>query len=308
MTRATAWWTQSALVLALAQLSHGGLAQPNDAPDKPVRPPMSAQIIEQKITMVDKVLNHSPVAARILNSQNEEARRHFANARELLSHVRPLTASGQFRAADALLNEAIWEISRAQQLVPDPGTQQAGERARYEQLEGSVAALRRTALIALPQSAPRTGETPDQVVSRANVIVEQAVALARADKYIEANKQLDRALVLLLKDASTRLAGHTIVYDQHFADRREEFEFELERFRSFERLVPLALIEFRPNTEARVLIDRYVAEARELRERGEALAARDTLGAIKQVTGGTDSLRRALQAAGLVVPQTMGTQ
>jgi hypothetical protein len=57
-----------------------------------------------------------------------------------------------------------------------------------------------------------------------------------------------------------------------------------------------------------VLIDRYVAEARELRERGEALAARDTLGAIKQVTGGTDSLRRALQAAGLVVPQTMGTQ
>lgn len=139
-------------------------------------------------------------------------------------------------------------------------------------------------------------------------MVGQAVALARADRYIEANKQLDQALVLLLKDAATRLAGHTIIYDRKFADRRQEFDFEVERFRSFERLVPLALVEFRPAAEALALIDRYVAQARELHDRGEAQIGRDPIAAIKSVVNGTESLRRALQAAGLAVPQTMGSE
>src|SRR6185369_5154314 len=154
-------------------------------------------------------------------------------------------------------------------LVPDPGSQQAGERARFAQLEDSVAALQRTALIALPLPNARLEDS-----------TAQTRVLARADKYIEANKQLDRALVLLLKDASARLTGQTIVYDRRFASRREEFDFELAHHRSFERLVPLALLEFRPAPEALVLVERYVAQARELRERGEALIASDAMAAI----------------------------
>jgi len=246
------------------------------------------------------------VAARIAGSQNEQARRHFANARDLTQHARHLAGEGQLRAADGLLNEAIFEISKAQQLVPDPGTQQAAERARYSQLEDSVAALRRTALIALPNATAKKAET-EQALRAADTLIDQAVALAKADKYIEANRTLDRALMLLLKDASTRLSGQTIVYDVRFANRREEFDFELERLRSFERLVPLALLEFRPSPEARALVDRHVAQARELRERGEAQVGRDPIAAIKDVVEATDALRRALQAAGLSLPQTMST-
>lgn len=314
MTHVSAWWTKAALVVTLSQLAHESAAQPAEPPRVPSRAPVSTQIVEQKFTMVDQLLNQSPVAARVLNSQNEQARRHFTSARELMSHARALIAASQLRGADSLLNEAIWEISRAQQLVPDPGSQQASERARYAQLEDSVLALQRTAMIALPLPSSRQGESTEKISARARIsarasaLVEQAVALARADRYIEANKQMDQALVLLLKDASMRLAGQTIVYDWRFADRREEFDFELERHRSFERLVPLALVQFRPAPEALVLVDRYVAEARGLRERAEALAGRDPMAAIKHVTDGTDSLRRALQAAGLAVPQTMSSQ
>ena len=308
MTHVSAWWSKAALVVTLSQLAHESVAQPAEPPRVPARAPVSVQIVEQKITMVDQLLNQSPVAARVLNSQNEQARRHFTSARELVSHARALIAASQLRGADALLNEAIWEISRAQQLVPDPGSQQAGERARYAQLEDSVLALQRTAMIALPLPSSRQGESTERVSARASALVEQAVALARADRYIEANKQLDQALVLLLKDASMRLTGQTIVYDRRFADRREEFDFELERHRSFERLVPLAVVQYRPTPEARVLVDRYVAEARDLRERAQALVGSDAMAAIKLVTDGTDSLRRALRAAGLVVPQVMDSQ
>lgn len=308
MTHLPAGWLKATLLLCLAQMAQPSAGQQGDPTRAAPRASVSAQVVLQKIAMVDKMLNHSPVAARVLNSQNEQARRHFTHARELIDHAQALSAGGLLRGADALLNEAIWEISRAQQLVPDPGSLQAGERARFMQLEDSVTALQRTALIALPATSGRQGESADGVAARANSLVEQAVVLARADRYIEANKQLDQALVLLLKDASARLAGHTIVYDWRFADRREEFEFELERFGSFERLVPLALLEFRPSAEALALIERYVAQARQLRERGEAQLTLNAGAAVKSVVEGTDSLRRALQAAGLVVPQTLDPQ
>lgn len=290
------------MVVTLLQLAQGSPAQQPAAPERAL---VSPQTVAQKIAMMDKVLNQSPVAARVLTSQNEQARRHFTSARELVSHAQALSARGLLRGADALLNEAIWEISRAQQLVPDPGSQQAGERARFAQLEDSLSALQRTTQTALPLPGARRDESSERVAAQAKTLFEQGVALARADRYIEANRQLDQALVLLLKDASARLAGHTIVYDRRFADRREEFDFEIARHRSFERLVPLALLEFRPAPEALALIHRYVAEARGARERGEAQVERDAAGAIKQVTDGTDWLRKALQAAGLVVPQTL---
>ncbi|MBC5764028.1 hypothetical protein [Ramlibacter albus] len=293
-----AFWTHAAIVVALSQ----AFAQADVE-----RPAPSAQAVEQKLTMLDKVLNQSPVVARVAASNNEKARRHVASARELALHARTLTTMGQLRGADALVNEAIIEISRAQQLVPDPGSQQAGERARYAQLEDSVSALRRTAEIALPQGDARAAEAAQRVTAKVGELVQQATTLARADKYIEANRQLDQAVVLLLRDASARLAGQTIVYDRKFADRKEEFAFELARHRSFERLVPLALLEYRPSPEALALVERHVAEARELREAAEGVAGRDALLAIRKVNEGTDALRRALQAAGLVVPQTMGS-
>lgn len=305
MTDASQWWSKAALIACLAPLAPQVAAQA-EAPRPAAREPAPAPtVVEQKIEMIDKVLNRSPVAARVLTSQNEAARRHLTHARELVAHAQALARDGILRGADALLNEAIWEISRAQQLVPDPGAQQAGERVRFGQLEDSVAALQRTALIALPAVTGRDRESTEKTTARAGALVEQALALARADRYIEANKQLDQALVLLLKDASARLAGHTIVYDHRFTGARDEFEFELERHRSFERLVPLALLEFRPSAEARALVDRYVGQARQSREQAQSELGRDGRAAIKNLVDGTESLRRALQAAGLVVPQTM---
>ena len=123
MTQAKPYWTQAALALALLHLAGTAPAQPANPSARPA-PLVTAQTIEQKSAMLDRVLNHSPAWPRIAcTSQNEHARKHFATARELLSHARDLAADGALRGADGLLNEAIYEVSRAQQLVPDPGSQ-----------------------------------------------------------------------------------------------------------------------------------------------------------------------------------------
>jgi hypothetical protein len=269
-------------------------------------------VVDQKAQMVDRLLFNSPVAARVASSQNDAARSRLMSARELFANARALAAGGQWAGADAALNQAIAEIGRAQQLVPDQTARLVQERARYEQLTASVTALMRTYAVGVGGQGTitlRPESTAERDVTRAMAAAEQARAMADGGRIAEANRLLDEALGWLLKDAIKRHDGQTVVYDRRFASSREEFSHELARLRSFEGLVPLAVTEYRPSKEAQVLIERYVQQARIARERAEALAAAsDHANALLSVAEGTDNLQRALQAAGLSVPHTMGSQ
>jgi hypothetical protein len=294
-----------AMALGLAS-TVPAVAQAPDASPPRVRAEVSRGAVDQKATMIDRLLFNSPLAARIQGSASDDATRHLLNARELYTHARALAGTGQLRGADALLNEAIWEIGRAQSLAPDQNVRLADERARYQQLKDSVDALLRTYQLA--ELAPRGDVPTERSAARAIAATELARAAADQGRIVEANRTMEQALTLLLKDALARLNGQTLVYDRRFANSREEFSFESERFRSYESLIPLALVEYRPSKEALALIDRYVKQGRGLRERAEAqAAANDHRQAILTMVEGTDVLQRALQASGLTVPQTMGS-
>ncbi len=228
------------LLLSMAQAGLRAQPVPSPAP--------SPQAVQQKATMVERVLNQSPLANRVAIGPSEPARRHMSNARELLGHAGLLASSGQVAAADQLLNASLWEIGRARLLLPEPAAPEASERSRAAQREE-----------------------------------------------------------LALREAGARLAGQTLVYDRRFATPRQEFDHELERHRSFERLVPVAIERFRPGLEARTRVDQFLIQARVLREKGEALAADDVPGATRLVAEGTEALHGALQAAGLVVQQAPGS-
>lgn len=139
-------------------------------------------------------------------------------------------------------------------------------------------------------------------IGRARQLVPDPQA-REASERARTTQQEDRQML----EAATRLAGQTIVYDRRFREPRQEFDHELERHRSFERLVPIALERFRPGPEAVARIEQLVGQARSLRERGEAAAAADLAAGIRLLVESTDRLLLALQAAGLVVPQTMGS-
>ena len=272
---------------------------------------VSPKVVEQKVQMVDRLLFNSPVAARVASSQSEDARRHLNQARDFFSQGRALAIAGQPAAADALLNKAIAELGRAQQLAPDQTARLVAERARYEQLSGSAAALLQTyQLGGGPGTASRQPDAAtERNLAQAMAAIEKARGLADGGQIAEANRQLDQALALLLKDALQRAEGRTVVYDRRFASAADEYAYELARHRSLANLVPLAVLEYRPSREAQVLIDRYVFQAASLRERAEAqAAAADHAKALVILAEGTESLQRALKAAGLLVPQSMGTQ
>ena len=300
------------LCLAAPSVAQAQTAPERDAQGRARNVEVSAREVDQKAQMVDRIVFNSPVSARVASSQNEDARKHLNNAREMVSHGRALLTTGQLRAADMLLNEAIWEVGRAQQHAPDQTVRLVQERARFDQLSGSVAALLRTYQLGASGQGVitmRPEAVAERNVTRAMSAAAQARAQADAGRVSEANRTLDQALALLLEDALHRLDGRTLVYDRRFANSREEFSFELARHRSLEGLIPLAILEYQPSKEAQVLIDRYTRQGRVQRERAEVQAgAADHGQALLSLAEGTEHLQRALQATGLSIPQTMGSQ
>jgi hypothetical protein len=113
----------------------------------------------------------------------------------------------------------------------------------------------------------------------------------------------------MLADFQMLLGGQALIYSRAFPQPQDEYPFELERNRSYESLVPLAMTEYRPDKDAQAVIDRYVRENKALQEQAQKqAAARNLKAAVQSLQNGTEALQRALQAAGLVVPQTMGQQ
>ena len=301
-----------AFVVVVSAVPHATAQQgPPAAAQAGANDAASLTAVEQKRTMVERILRDSPLVVRVSASANDEAKRLLASAREVFGKAQGLIAGGHLVAADALLNEAIWQVGQARQLVPDPMSRVIGDRVRYQQLTESIAALRASYRVNVEREAQRgRGDTTaDHGMADAEALVDEAKSMAAAELVAEANRLLDQALALMLKDFQGHLGGHTLTYARKFSDPGEEYEFERERFRSYESLVPLALTEYRPNKDALVLVNRYVKLASEGRERAERMAvARNYGAATRSLQEGTDSLQRALSAAGLSVPQTMATQ
>lgn len=296
-----AWWWIAILAAATAAGAEGERAAGSAAPA------VTARLVEQKEALVIRLLEDSPAARRIAASGNAQAQQFMSTGREYHRSAAAAMQAGDIRAADGLLNEALWSIGRARQLVPDSMYRVIEYRVRYAQLVASIDSLQesyRGHLGHLGRSA-----ADDAAWKNVAGLVDEAKSFRASERLAEANVLLLKAERGLLAAFSAVLGMNTLDYTMHFATAAEEFRFELERNRSFGELVPLAIAELRPAGDALRLIDRYVESGRMAREAAQQHAAhRDYVAALKAIRGGTAQLERALTAAGLAPPQEAAGQ
>ena len=255
----------------------------------------------QKAQLVERLLGDSPAARRIAASGNDEAKRHFAGAAEHMQRARRLLDAGDAAAADAALNEALWMIGKARQLVPDSMYRIVESRVRYAQLRASLDALQGSYRRHLARQ--RRDPADDASLSTVVRMVEHAQSIATAEQVAEANRILVHAEAILL-NAFGGVVATTLDYTPRYESPQEEYQHEADRNRSFLDLVPIAVAELNPSPEARTLIDRYVVKSRSLRDAAQKFAAgRDYASALRTLRDATGALERALTAAGLNVPK-----
>lgn len=260
--------------------------------------------VRQKAALLDQLLQSSPAAKRIGVSNNPDARRLVEQAAEGSRRAAQLMQDGDTVAADQVLNEAIKRFSTAGQMVPDNAHLAHEDWARHARLIAAMESLHGSYRKHL--AAEHISEAQDRDASAVNGMMERARAQAAAGDVAQANRLLMQAESQLLAAFKAVLKSNTINYTPHFVDARDEYQFELDRNRSFAGLVPIAVEGLRPSADAMQRVDQHVRRSRAGRERAEQLAAaRDFTAALAAIREANAGLQLALAAAGLHVPKEL---
>lgn len=292
-----------AATLGLALAAAGARAQ-TAAP--PPGPEVTPALVRSKELMVQRLLTDSPAVQRIVNSENKEARELFQAAQGQYNGAAAAMKAGDLARANELLNEAMWTLGRARQLVPDDMNRKIEQRVRYGRLMASTEALRSSYRrhLARAKGVPAGTVPASDELERIQSWMDEARAYADSEQLTEAIRSLEKAEQGLMAGLNSVLGSATLEYAHRFETQAEEFAWELDRNRSYGELVPLALGELKPTDDARRLVERYVEQSAALRSQAEQDAGRkDWDKALKAIRNGTSYLQRALLAAGLVVPQ-----
>lgn len=263
---------------------------------------VTKQLVEQKEALVRRLLGDSPALRRVDASGNAEAKKNLVAAQDAYKKALAALKANDLNGADKQLNDATWMIGKARQLVPDPATRNIEHRVRYAQMVESVESLRATYQRHLQRG--RIPAANDAAMIKAAQLIDGAKNQANAEQLEQANRTLGEAEKLLMVNIGRVLGTRTIEYAQRFESLAEEYAFELDRNRSYAELIPVALAEFKPGSEAIRQVNYFVETNRQVREQAQQHAAKKNYKeALVALRGGTSYLQNALANAGLQVPQ-----
>lgn len=268
-------------------------AQAQPAADAPV----DRVRLEQRLAAVETLIERSSGARQIEESGVAPAREKREKAREIYRQARKAFDAGQLAVASQLLPQASVQMFEGVRLAaPEQITvpkARADFDARLETVNSLFAALRRVA--AEKSSAPGAAETSRDIERR----IADAQRLAKAGNVDAGRAELDRAYLLTKAAVSSLRSGDTLVRSLEFANKEEEYRYEVDRNDTHQMLIKV-LLDGKPETvQTRGFVDR----AAKLRSQAEGAAARrDHAGAIQLLEESTRELVRAIRGAGIYIP------
>ncbi len=263
--------------------------------------PLDKSRVKQKIAFAEMFINQSQAAKRITGSGNPAANEMYQSAREKFLNSKDAFAKDEYEQALALVDESLRLMSDASRRVPSQ-TQAEAEQARFkEMMEGT-----RTFADSYQRNYKRLSKQKSRKdlvmldLDEINTTISKAQQLADGDNYSEAIGLLTRTQTTLTNALTDMLDEETMSYELVFETPKEEFEYELARYESYEELIPVAIEQKRPPPGTVNLMNQFVEKAREIKDQAIPTAATgDYKTAILMLQGATSRIRRALQVVGV---------
>lgn len=262
----------------------------------------------QKQAFARSLVEDAAVAERIKASQDAEALRLFALAKENYASALASVKGGDYAKAEQQFNDAMSAMGKARRLAPDAAALAAKQRAEYAEKLQSVEGLEKSYRSYLKHIGRKPGaagsETDESATLGISRLLEAARRHAAENRPGDALRALNKAEQVMQSALNRVLGSATLDYALKFETPAEEFAFELERNRSYVELVPVAIAEYKPKEESKQIIEVLVKQSREAVEQARSYAEqKDYQRALASVRSGTEYLMNALGIAGLVVPQ-----
>jgi tetratricopeptide (TPR) repeat protein len=256
--------------------------------------------VERRLQSVGTLIETSSAARQIDASADPQALEKRSEARALHRRAAEAAAAGDLVAASQLLDEAARAmVSGARLANPEQVTEEKRRRdfeARAESVKALLAAQSR---IVREKGGGREAQEATRSIEAQ---LAQAQRLAQAGRLDEARPLLDRAYLTAKVSIESLRRGDTLVRTLHFASKREEYDYELDR-NDTHRMLVRVLLPDRPGADAQGPVKAAVEAAARLRAEAEQLAARgDYEGAIAKLEESTRALVRGIRAAGVYIP------
>ena len=259
--------------------------------------------VEQRIRLASQLFADTPAAQRITGSGNAQAIGHLDEGRLHHTLAEEALRRGDLATARREIDDALRHVGAARRMVPDSTARQAAARQRQERLTVTLERLVDT------WRAHAGTNVQDGDLVAALGLMGSARYLSEAGRHAEAVQTLETAERHVLSGMNRALQQREIDYTQRASTPAQEFQLELQRHQGMAELLPVAVAELKPRADAVALIDRYAESSRALRAQAQQqFQAGDVAAALAQVRSAMLYLQRALQAAGLTMPQpTEGT-
>lgn len=258
--------------------------------------------VERRLESVFTLIEKSTAAKQIEASGNAEAIAHRNKARELRTQAEKMYQKGDYAAALQLVLDASKTMVNGVRLAAPEGVssqkKQADFDSRMESVKALLAAQKRIS------EEKKTGAKGLEVSTKVEAMIKEAKALADAKKIDEGRIILDQAYVTTKMSIEGLRTGDTLVRSLNFANKKEEYVYEVDRNDTHKMLVDMLLKEKRgSNSNVDGMVKKYVDQAASLRILAEEFAAKgDYVSGIKRLEESTQELVRAIRGAGIYIP------
>lgn len=293
--------TPNRVFIALSLAFSGAVGVPAvasaEAPPPPATVPDRAQL-EKRLESVKTLLEKSSAAKQIEASGDANALAQRTKALEMWQEAKKAFDAGDLPLTQKLLFEAPKIMfSAARQAAPEDVNRDK-IRTDYVNRRESVKAL----MVAQKRVSEEKGGVAGAAETAKNVdkLLAEAEQLAAGGQYEKARAVADQAYLLAKASVGQMRSGDTLVRALNFANKEEEYKYELDRNDSLLMLYKV-LIEQKGN--ANPMVANQVKKAQEIRKDAEGAAARgDHAGGIKLLEDSTGQLVRAIRSAGIFIP------
>jgi hypothetical protein len=254
--------------------------------------------LERRMSSVATLIDSSSAARQIESSGVAAAREKRDNARLIHREAVATLKTGDATNAARLLDQATREMMNGARLAKPEQVQGDKDRRDFDARMDSARAL----LTAQQRITAEKGNGPEarEATQRIEQAIAQADKLAASGQITQARPLLDRAYLSARVSIESMRRGDTLVRSLTFANKREEYAYEIDRNDTHRMLVNLVLAERR---DVGPVVQPLLDKAAGLRKDAEAQAQRgEHDGAIKTLEDATRELIKAVRAGGIYVP------
>lgn len=279
--------------VALCLCAAGAAAQNKLPPDR--------EQLERKLVSTSTLIESSSGAKQIESSGVADAAARRSRARDLHRQAGEALRAGQIEAAAKLLDEASRAMFEGVRLAAPEQVVTGKQRADFDaRMASTRALLEAQKRIATEKSA---GAGAGELSRRVEAMMAEAGALANGGRLAEGRRTLDQAYLSVKAAVGSMREGDTVVRSLNFANKAEEYQYEIDRNDTHRMLVQMLLKDKRGRAGVDAMVEQSVAAAARLRAQAEDEAARrDHEAAVRTLEQSTRELVKAIRGAGVYIP------